>query len=319
MAIAERSPDSGAGIVVSVVIVNWNVRDLLLDCLASVYESAGPMRIEVIVVDNASGDGSADAVAARFPAVVLIRNSRNNFFSPANNQGAAVARGRYILFLNPDTRVLPAALPLLTATLEAHPEMGVVGARLLDREGRWSRENGYRLPSLRTVINEYSHINRIFPWPHVFPGIVRNVDFDGVDDCEWVCGAALMIRREVFAQEQWNEKIFLFAEDVEYCERILARGWRIAAVAGAEVVHYSGQSMRQQDTALPANKLSGLGSLVRKRQGAFAQWLAIRAIQLSFLLRSYFHSVRYWLVRDELARDKAKRLRQYLALEKGRS
>lgn len=305
--------------VLSVVIVNWNVRDLLLDCLQTVYDSAGAMPVETIVVDNASTDGSAEAVTARFPEVVLIANETNAFYSPANNQGAGLAQGKYILFLNPDTRVVGDALQVLVDALDRNPRIGVVGAKLLEPELRWSRENGYRLPTLRTIFNDYFYLSRLMPFPHLFAGVVRSADFEGLDPCEWVCGAALMVRREVFEQEQWNERIFLFAEDVEYCARIGARGWELAAIGHAHVIHYSGQSMRQQDMTLPANQLSGLTSLVRQRQGRLAEWLAIRAVQLSILLRSYFHSFRYWIRRDELARDKAKRLRQYLALERGKS
>jgi GT2 family glycosyltransferase len=314
------TPDSSRlpRVALSVVIVNWNVRDLLLDCLASVYQSAGSMPVEVIVVDNASRDGSADAIAERFPQVRLIRNAENVFFSRGNNQGARIASGRHILFLNPDTRVLDDALRVLVSTMDAMPMLGVLGAKVLTPELRWSRENGYRLPTLRTVINDYMHLSRLAPWPRFFPGIVRSRDFSGVDPCEWVCAAALLVRREVFAQEQWNEGIFLFAEEVEYCERIARHGWKIAAVGAARVVHYSGQSLRQQEVALPANKVSGLTSHIRTRQGPLAEWLAVRIVQGSIALRSLFHMLRYRLSGDELARDKAKRLRQYLSLERGK-
>lgn len=308
-----------AAVPLSVVIVNWNVRELLLACIRSIYESAGAMPVEIIVVDNASTDGSVEAVGARFPDVVIIANRHNAFYSPANNQGARMARGRHILFLNPDTVVLDDALPRLVSVMDSMPRLGAVGAKLLDPSGRWSRENGFRLPTLRTVLNDYLHVSRLLPWPRWFPGVVRSTDFTGVSPCEWICGAALMVRREVFAQEPWNERIVLFAEDVEYCARIGRRGWQLAAVAEARVIHYSGQSMRQQETSLPANKLSGLTSLVRAQQGPLAEWIAVRLVHLSILMRSYFHAARYRVRGDELARDKAKRLRQYLALERGES
>lgn len=314
----DRQP-SASPIAVSVVTVNWNVRELLLECITSVLASAGPIGVEMIVVDNASSDGSADAVAARFPNVTVIRNTGNPGFARANNQGTAIARGRLVLFLNPDTRVIGDAIPAMVRAMDADSRLGVLGAKLLNRELRWSRDNGYRAPTLRTVFNEYTQLARLVPLPRLFPGILRSRDFQGLDDCDWVSGAALMMPRSLARVLPWNEEIFFFAEDVEICERVRRRGLRVAALADAHIVHYSGQSMIQQDDAFLANRVSATSRLLGERANPVSAWLAIRIIQGSLLARSYIHSLRYWLSGDPIARDKATRLRQYLQLERSKA
>lgn len=304
--------------LVSVVIVSWNVRALLLDAIASIYASAAGSPVEVIVVDNASRDDSVEAVRSAYPGIVVIANADNAGYSRANNQGALAARGRYILFLNPDTRVLGDAIAAMARTLDEAPDIGALGAKLLTREMTWSRENGFQLPTLRTVANEYLGLSRLIPVPALFPGIVRSRDFHGLEDCGWICGAALMVRRAVVEQELWNEQIFLFAEDVDYCARIRARGWRIVELGSALVVHYSGQSLQQPDAVVPANKTSGLTSMIRQREGRAAEWLAIHIVQASMWLRSWFHRLRYFASGDQQSLAKADRLRKYLSLEGGR-
>jgi len=309
----DRVPD------LSIIIVNWNVRDFLLACLASVHEGAAGLSLEVIVVDNASSDGSMDAVAERFPHVVQIRNADNVGFHRANNQGVAVSHGRHVLFLNPDTRVLEDALPRIVRLMDERPEIGALGPKLLRADLRWSRDNGYRAPSLRTVLNEYLQISRLLPLPRLFPGMVRSADFHGLEDCEWISGAAFLVRREVVERERWNEheEFFHAADDIQYSARIRALGWRVMAYADAQVVHYSGQSMAKQDESFTAHGVSVLPQLLKAREHPVTAWVAIKVIQVSLLARSYAHRVRYWLSGDAASLQKARRLRQYLWLERG--
>lgn len=302
--------------MLSVITVNWNVRDLLLECVDSVTKSAGEMAFEHVVVDNASSDGSADAVAELRPEVKLIRNGENAGFARANNQGTRVARGRYLLFLNPDTTVVGDALQVMVRLMEERDDLGVLGARLVDAELRMSRDNGYRFPTLRTVVNEYLQIARAARSPRLFPGILRSTDFEGIDECDWVSGAALMMPRELALAEPWNEEIFFFAEDVELCDRVRRRGLRVACTAEANVVHESGQSMKKQSEDFLAGKASGTAMLLRKRQGAVAAWLAEQTIQASLGGRAFLHGLRYRLSGDPGSLEKSRRLRQYLQMER---
>jgi GT2 family glycosyltransferase len=301
-------------IAVSVVTVNWNVRDLLLDSIASVFASAGDLQLEMIVVDNGSTDGSAEAVEARFRRAIVIRNQGNPGFACANNQGARIARGRYVLFLNPDTRVLGDAIPAMVRTMEAHPSIGALGAKLLRSDLRWSRDNGFRFPSIRTVFNEYLQLSRLVPVPWLFPGILRSRDFTGLDECDWVSGAAIMMRRELALAQPWNEEIFFFAEDVEICDRIRRGGLRVAALADARIVHYSGQSMIQQDETFLVDRVSATRRLLGARAHPALVWLAVHIMQGSLLLRSHAHRLKYCFSGDSLSLEKSRRLKQYLGL-----
>jgi GT2 family glycosyltransferase len=318
MGVTERLRPVDPAIAVSVIIVNWNVRDLLLAAIGSVFESAGTVGVECIVVDNASSDGSADAVNARFPAVTVIRNTDNVGYAHANNQGIREARGRYLLFLNPDTRVIGDALPAMVRVMDGTPAIGALGAKLLTKDLRWSRDNGYRSPTLRTIVNEYSQLARLLPFPRVFPGILRSRDFHGLEDCDWISGAAFMVRREVAETEQWNEQIFFFAEDVEYSERIHRRGWRVAALGSAGIIHYSGQSMIKQEETFLANRVSATARLLSEREHPVSVRLAVAVIQASLFVRSRLHWLRYRLSGDVTALDKSRRLRQYLQLERSK-
>lgn len=301
--------------LLSVVTVSWNVRECLVECIRSVARSAGEMPYEHVVVDNASSDGSADVVERLFPAVRVIRNAENVGYGRANNLAARQARGRHVLFLNPDTAVLGDALPVMVGILERDRGIGALGARILDSRGRWSREMGYRAPTLRTVINDFLLLSRVLPLPRLVPGIVRSRDLAGLEESEWVCGACLMVRREVLEQELWNEDIFMFAEELEYCERIRRRGWRICSTAEANVIHHSGRSISMQRDDFLAGKASALAGYVRAHQGRAAAWVAIHVIRLSLLVRCLYHRGVYRMRRDESALRKSDRLRKILMLE----
>jgi GT2 family glycosyltransferase len=227
----------------SVVILSWNTRELLLECLTSVERSLEPPAREVIVVDNASKDGSADAVAAKFPSVKLIRNARNEGYARGNNIGIRASHGRYVLLLNSDTRVSPAAFAELTGFLDDHPGYGAAAARLWNVDGTIQRAC-MRFPSLCTAVFHDAKPGRWFPdnW------ILRRHfyrDFDHVDsrDVEQPPGAALCLRRQVLDEVGvLDEELFLFFNDVDLCRRIRRAGWRLRYLADADIVHHGGAS-----------------------------------------------------------------------------
>jgi GT2 family glycosyltransferase len=298
-------------IALSVVIVNWNVKDYLLECLRSVVQSTATIRSELIVVDNASTDGSADAVQQHFSHVRVVRNQENVGLARANNQGAKISRGRYVVFLNPDTKVLDDALPKMVETLNENPRIGGLGCKLLTAEMHWSREMGFRVPTVRTVTNEFLGLSRLLPIPSLFPGIVLSRDFRGLVDTDWVCGACFMVRREVLDQELWNEEIFLYTEDIEFSDRIRMRGWRICCTADARVIHYSGKSTFQQSADFLTGKTSAFTTYLRDRQGPLAAWIGIGAIRLGLWLRGFYHSAAYRVHGDVASLEKSKKLKQY--------
>jgi N-acetylglucosaminyl-diphospho-decaprenol L-rhamnosyltransferase len=203
----------------------------------------------------------------------------------------------------------------MTECMERHPDIGVLGSKLLDARMRWSRDMGYRAPTLRTVINEYFSLSRLIPLPSIFPGIVRSRDVRGLEDCDWVSGASLMARREVLERDLWDEAIFFFAEEIEFCDRVRERGWRVCTLADARVVHYSGMSMSKQSEDFLKGKVSGLAVYLRRRRGPLAAALALKAVRFSFLARSLGHRAVYLLSGNPSSAQKSRRLRQYLELD----
>ena len=232
---------TGAGEVsLSICIVSWNTRDLLEACLRSLYADPDSAGWQVLVVDNASSDGSADMVADRFPRAELIRSPRNLGFSRGNNLALARATGRCLLLLNSDTAVDPGALGRLVDYLDSDPDAGAVGPRLVYPDGSLQLSCG-RPPGLHSEIVHKLLLHRIFPffrlgrWHH---GERRCVG--------WVTGACLMVRREAAAETGFlDPNIFMCFEDLDWCMRLRKKGWSVVYLPSSRVVHHDGQSIRK--------------------------------------------------------------------------
>ena len=203
----------------TVVVVSWNVITLLRDCLRSVASDLGCLSSETIVVDNASADDSAAMVRAEFPEVTLIVNTDNFGFARANNQAIRASSGRYVVLLNSDTIVPPGALETLVAFLDAHPEAGVVGPRLLRPDGTAQPYAFGGDPTLGYLLRR--GINRL-----IFQRPLHDWTTDTVQQVDWVSGACLMVRREAIDRAGLlDESIFMYFEDNDWCLRIRQAGW----------------------------------------------------------------------------------------------
>lgn len=233
----ERLPD------LSVIIVSWNVRDLLRACLASVQRKR---EIEVIVVDNASADGSVGMVEAEFPWVRLVANADNRGFTAANNQGLTLSRGRYVLFLNPDTEVVGDALATMITYMDAHPEVGALGPQLRYADGSL-QPSRRRFPTFITALFESTPL--AWHWPdNTWARHYRIADRpdDEIQQVDWVVGAALLVRRQALDQVGgFDEGYFMYSEELDLCRRIKAAGWQIVYLPTAQIVHHEGKSSEQ--------------------------------------------------------------------------
>lgn len=230
---------------VSVCIANWNCRELLRRCLESLYDQPQGVAFEVVVVDNASADGAADMVAAEFPGVTLVRNRENRGFSKANNQAAALARGRYFFFLNNDTVVPPDTLRKFLEFAEANPSVGMVGPRL--RGGDGNAQISYRRrPTLGALLHRVS----LLRWTGLFRRAYydyRRDSFDpeGVRPVEVLMGAAVFLPRAVFEDSgRWDEQYRFGGEDIDLSTQV-GRRRELVYVGDVEVVHYGRVSSRK--------------------------------------------------------------------------
>lgn len=246
----------------SIIIVNWNVCALLRHCLASLPDAAGSrLRYEVIVVDNASDDDSVAMVRAEFPAVRLRANATNRGFSGGNNDGIRAGRGRTLLLLNPDTEMRPGSLAALLATLDAAPDVGLVGPRLLNPDGS-VQPSRRRFPTLATALLESTPLQPYLPnHPLLRRYYVADRPDDREQEVDWITGACMLVRREVIAQVGgFDEGYFMYSEELDLCRRIKEAGWRIVYQPAAVVVHHESQSADQD---VPARHLRFNRSKIR--------------------------------------------------------
>lgn len=230
---------------VSVVVVSYNVRRHVLDALRSV-PPGGDLQIETIVVDNASSDGSVATIREEFPETIVVEAGENRGFGAANNLGLRRARGRYVLFLNPDAELRPGALERLVAYLDARPDVGIVGPRLRHPDGT-VQPSRRRFPSIRTLLVESTVPGRWWSgWPALRRYYLDDVPDDDAQDVDWLVGAALLVRRDAIeALGGFDERFFLYSEELDLARRFRLRGWRVVYDPEAEVIHHEGKSSEQ--------------------------------------------------------------------------
>jgi len=228
----------------SIVVLNWNVREQLDRCLASLRSNH--YALELIVVDNASHDDSVAMVRAKYPQVTLIANTDNRGFTGGNNQGIEASHGRHVMVLNPDTEVLADALDCLVRYLDDHPEVGALGPQLLnpDRSIQSSRR---RFPTLATGFFESTWLQGIAPKRILTHYYMNDVSPDQTHEVDWLNGACTVFRREVIdrvgAYDAQN--FFMYSEELDLCRRVKESGWRIVYLPEAQVIHYVGKSSDQ--------------------------------------------------------------------------
>ena len=234
----------------TIIIVSWNVRDLLRRCLASLSAPqplAGPrLEIEIIVVDNASADGSADMVRAEFPQVRLIANDENRGFTAANNQGLTASQGRYLLLLNPDTEIVDDALATMVGYMEAHPEVGALGPQLRYPDGRL-QPSRRRFPTFATALVESTVVQQWWPDNRLLRRYyMADTSDDAIQAVDWLVGACLLVRRHAYEQVGGlDEGFFMYSEELDWCKRLKDAGWEVVYLPTATVIHHEGKSSEQ--------------------------------------------------------------------------
>lgn len=229
----------------SVVILSWNTKELLEACLRSIFDGPRALDFEVVVVDNASQDGSPEMVREQFPQALLVCNERNEGYARGCNIGILRSRGEYILLLNSDTEVREDALERMVSFLQDNPEYGACGGQLFNPDGSIQRAC-MRFPTLWVPLFFDIFVEKLFPNNRIVSRYFMR-DFDHADsmDVDQPPGACFMVRRVVMDKVGvLDEELFLFYNDVDFCRRIWNAGYRIRFLAGAEVMHHVGASTR---------------------------------------------------------------------------
>lgn len=230
---------------VSVIIVNWNTKEHLRRCLQSLKSSCASTDFELIVVDNASLDGSAEMVRNEFPQVRLITNDINVGYAAANNRAAATASGRYLLLLNPDTIAMPNAVDNLVSFAETHLDVGAVAPKLIYPDGKL-QQSVRSFPTPAALLFSALGLDKFFPKSHLL-GRYRMTWFtyDRIAEVDQPMTSALLVRREAWEQVGgMDETMPIFFNDVDFCWRLKRAGWKICFLPDAVFVHHHGASTR---------------------------------------------------------------------------
>jgi hypothetical protein len=229
---AESRPD------LSVIIVNWNTRELLLNCLGSFYRTVKGLTFEILVVDNGSSDGSRDSVRRAFPNIELIQNQKNLGFARANNEALRKSTGRYALLLNTDVVLINGAVEKLVEFMENNPTVGIAGGQLINADG--SKQNSFdNFPSLATEALNKSLLRLLFP--KRYPS--KRVNYGTPIDVHSVIGACMIVRsRSIREVGLLDEDYFFFLEETDWCYRMRRRRWRVCHVPQAQIVHLQGRT-----------------------------------------------------------------------------
>ena len=268
--------------LLSIIIVNWNVSDLLRSCLQSIIDNQAKLPLEVIVVDSGSHDGSPEMLAREFPWVQLAARSDNVGFPKGNNLGLARANGRYLLLLNPDTVIIGNALQTMITYLERQPTVGALGPQLLNPDGS-VQSSRRRFPRLLTAFFESTWLQGYAPNKLLHDYYVLDVADDETAVVDWVMGACLLIRREVYEQVgDLDEDYFMYSEELDWCKRIKQAGWDVVYLPKAQIVHHIGKSSEQAVTYRHINYQRAKLRYFRKYHGRMAA-----AVLRVFLLMNY--------------------------------
>ena len=255
---------------VSIVIVNWNTKELLHNCLESIYEQAGEVDYEIIVVDNASSDESVEMVLSKFPAVIVISNETNRGFAAANNQGIRIAKGKYILLLNSDTVICDRAVEKTLSFAANRPKAGVIGCQVWENS-KSIQMTCFRFPSLRNLFLETTALSRIFKKNHFF-GRERMLWWgrDSERQVDVVSGMFMLVRKEAIDDVGlMDESYFLYSEETDWCYRFSKAGWEILFWPGARIIHVDGgsHSSKQAESQMHLQKRTSMLIFFRKHYG----------------------------------------------------
>lgn len=236
----------------SIVIVSWNCCYELVSCLQSIFVGMEDLEFEVIVVDNASSDGTIAKISQEFKQATIIANNQNIGFPKANNIGIKVSKGEFVLLLNPDTILTKGVLKICVDKMRRMPQVGALGCRLIYPDGKPQYESGRRFLNLWDLLTQSFYLHTLFPKSSLFNRHLIG-DWDHADEREIDCisGAFMLLRRKALEQVGYlSEKVFMYYEDIEMCFRLKQQGWKIWFLGTVTVIHLAGQSSAKSQQPL---------------------------------------------------------------------
>lgn len=279
---------------ISFIIVSWNAKDYLLECLESIQETVKDRSYEIIVVDNDSSDGSPEAVEQKYPAVRVVRTGTNLGFAKGNNIGIRESVGRSLCLINSDVVLLPACMDLLLEYISHNPKVGLVAPRILNEDG--SLQHSCRqFPSLYGSLCSAFSIGNLFPRHRIFGDTMMtwwNHDeerfVDAITGCFW------LVRREALEEVGLlDEDFFMYAEDIDWCRRFNQKGWKVAMNPAAETIHHGAASSKNAPVHFYLAMQQARLKYWKKHHGSFSYFWLICITLLHHLIRIVTKSILY--------------------------
>lgn len=291
----------------SIIVVSWNTREILADCLASVYQNPPTDSFELILVDNASTDGSAEMVRDRFPQARLIASQENLGFAQGNNLAVPLCVGEYVLLLNPDTVVKPNALQALIDFLDTTPEAGAAGSMLLNPDESL-QPSCHPAPKLGRELWRLLHLDAIRPYGRYN---MHQWDLSQNREVDVLMGASLMVRKSILDEIGFLDgDYFMYSEEVDLCFRLQKAGWKLFYVPASKVIHLGGQSSKQVATDMFMQLYLGKLKYFRKHYGAVAGGVYKLILLIASLVRLVLTPVA-WLIKRSQRTENLQLARRY--------
>ncbi|MDQ3279163.1 MAG: glycosyltransferase family 2 protein, partial [Bacteroidota bacterium] len=277
----------------SVIIVNYNVKYFLEQCLHAVLKAAEDVETEVIVVDNHSTDESLPYLAPKFPQVKFIRSSANAGFSKACNRGLAEAGGEYILFLNPDTLVAEDSFATCIRFFETHPDCGALGVKMIDGSGTFLKESKRAFPSPLTSLFKLFGFSRLFPRSKLFSRYhLGHLDKNQNHEVDVLAGAYLMVQHRILKEVgSFDEAFFMYGEDVDLSYRIQKKGYKNYYVADTTIIHFKGESTKRGSLNYVRMFYYAMSVFVRKHYGGVKAGIFNFSIQAAIWVRAFISAL----------------------------
>lgn len=251
----------------SIIILNYNVKDLLINCLDSIFKNKSPKdNWQIIVVDNASEDGSVEAVKKAYPQVEVIANEENLGFSGGNNVGVKLAKAPVILFLNPDTKIVEDAISKTYQYLMSNPDIGAITCRVELPDGRLDYSCHRGFPTPWNSFCYFSGLSKIFPNSPIFSGYSASyLDINKTHEIDCLTGAFLMVRKIAGEQINWWDSDYFFnGEDIEFCFSLKEKGWKIFFYPQVKIIHYKGSSAGKEKAKTISHGVSAMRIFYKK-------------------------------------------------------
>lgn len=307
--LAHNPSDTKEAVDVSVVIVNYNVREFLEQAMRSVERASSGLNVEIFVVDNNSSDGSVEMVRNRFPKVHLISNTTNTGFAKANNQAIRIASGKYLLILNPDTIIQEDTLSSLVSFMDTHPEAGAVGCKILNADGTFAPESRRSFPTPAVAFYRISGLSKLFPQSPTFGRY--NLSFKSPEESSEVdalSGSCMFVRRDALYQDYeapgagaglFDEDFFMYGEDLDWCYRIQKAGWKIFYTPDTQIIHYKGESTKKGELRYV---LLFYGAMLRFAEKHFKKrhsWFFRLFLRCGIIARGSVHMISNWIKRHK--------------------